>query len=232
MKFGITQEFECSYIPEQSERLLVCLEPTDDLKGHYSDLIQLGFRRSGEQIYRPNCKTCNACESLRILTREFVPSKSQKRILSKNRDLKISFSEHAKDDYYLLYEQYINHTHSDGSMYPASLEQYESFIFSCWNAPLFLEIEQNNQLVGVAVTDKVENGLSALYTFYDPTLRTRSLGKYLILKQIALCRSLDLSYLYLGYQIDECDKMNYKTQYKPYQRFIGNSWRTFHKHQP
>lgn len=224
MKFGITEEFTCSYLPEKKERLLVCMEDAEQIKQQYEHLIQLGFRRSGDQIYRPHCLNCNACESLRIPVNEFQVSKSQKRVLTKNKDVRISFHDDDKQEYYELYERYINQVHQDSSMYPPSKEQYYGFIKCSWNQPIFIEGRKNGQLIGVAVTDKVPSGLSALYTFFAPELAKLSLGTLFILKQIALCKTLNRKYLYLGYQIDQCRKMNYKSKFYPHQRFSKNSW--------
>jgi arginine-tRNA-protein transferase len=224
VKFGVTQAFDCSYLDAKEEQLLVCMEEPETLHVHYPLLIQAGFRRSGEQLYRPHCKTCNECESLRILTDKFKVSKSQKRVLTKNSDVLISIHEGERDDYYALYEKYISMAHKDGSMFPPSYEQYRNFIHCNWQSPIFIEGRIDGELIGVAVTDKVDNGLSALYTFFDPSLSKQSLGTYFILQQIKLCQQRGLEYLYLGYQIDACNKMNYKNKFYPHQRFRHNEW--------
>lgn len=224
MKFGVTQAFQCSYISERQEQLLVCMEEPTSLSEFYPTLIQHGFRRSGEQLYRPHCKACNACESLRVLITQFSPSKSQKRVINKNKHIQISLQEGERDDYYSLYEHYINIAHKDGAMFPPSYEQYRNFIHCHWQSPLFMEGRIDGKLVGVAVIDKVTDGLSALYTFFDPNLRKQSLGTYFILQQIQLCKQLKLNYLYLGYQIDECSKMNYKDKFYPHERHRQNKW--------
>ncbi len=229
MKFGVTQAFQCSYLDEQQEQLLVCMEDDEDLNAHYSSLIQVGFRRSGEQLYRPYCKNCNACESLRIVTASFKPSRSQKRILNKNNDIAVETVVHERDDYYSLYETYISLKHSDGSMYPPSYEQYRNFIHCNWQNPIYIEGRIKDKLVGVAVTDKVNRGLSALYTYFDPNMSNRSLGTFFILQQIKECKKLNIPYLYLGYQIDECSKMNYKRKFLPHQRYQNGHWVLFTK---
>lgn len=224
MKFGVTQAFACNYLPDRDEQLLVCMEQDTELSNQYPILIQAGFRRSGDQLYRPHCKTCSACESIRVICNAFTPSKSQKRIINKNKDIQLTLLEGERDDYYQLYERYINAAHSDGSMYPPSYEQYRSFIHCTWQNPVFLEGRIDNELVGVAVCDKLKGGLSALYTFFAPELSPRSLGTFFILKQIQACKSMQLPYLYLGYQIDNCQKMNYKKKFYPHQRLRNNQW--------
>lgn len=224
MKFGITQQFDCNYLPNRQEQLLVCVEPPVVLQAVFSELTESGFRRSGEQIYRPQCLQCNACQSIRVLARAFTISKSQKRVLSKNKDLQITISEENKPEYYLLYEKYINEVHHDGTMFPASHEQYHGFVNCEWQKPRFIEAYLNGELIGVAVTDKLKQGYSALYTFFDPSMSKRSLGIYFILQQIKLTADENLPYVYLGYQVDACKKMNYKQNFYPHERFFDNKW--------
>ena len=187
-----------------------------------------GFRRSGDQSYRPYCPSCNACHSIRVVVNKFTPSKSQKRCLKRNASFNIKTSDHLKDNYYPLYENYINTCHQDGSMFPANFKQFQSFLSSKLTKQLFIEtwFEENgiNKLVCVAVTDVLTSALSAVYTFYDPDFRSNGLGVFSILTQINFCKQQNLPYLYLGYQIDECKKMNYKNRYFPYERFKEQKW--------
>lgn len=229
MKFGLTQQFECSYIEGQQEQLLVFVDEHQTSLHHYELLISSGFRRSGEQIYRPHCATCQACQSIRIPVHLFRPSKSQSRVLKRNQDLRVLVNDKDQAEYYALYENYINERHSDGSMYPASHQQYMSFIRCEWANPIYLEIYQGNELVGVAVTDELHQGLSALYTFFKPELANRSIGTYAILKQIELAESRQKQFLYLGYQVDSCQKMNYKRNFMPHERFFNNKWQLISK---
>ena len=229
LKFGITAEFDCNYLPEQKERLLIAVDERLHNNKHYAWLMHEGFRRGGDQIYRPHCQHCQACQSLRVLVQDFVASKSQKRTLKKNVDFCIKFSSTVHDNYYPLYERYINTLHADGSMYPANIEQYSSFIISNITKQLFMEIWHEDKLISVAVTDDLDDALSAVYTFYDPDYRKSGLGVYSILKQIEHTRTLNRKYLYLGYQIDDCQKMNYKDRYHPHQKLIENQWQTINK---
>lgn len=229
MKFGITQRFSCSYLPEQDEQLLVYVDSNDNQSEQYAHLLAQGFRRSGDQLYRPHCPSCQACEPLRVLTFDFKPSKSQKRILNKNRDIYARISREDKPHYYSLYERYINTRHQDGSMYPASREQYAQFCQGAWSNTLYLELLIDDKLIAVAIMDEVASALSAFYTFFDPDYEDRSIGTLAILRQIELCRSLNMPHLYLGFQIDDCKKMNYKRNFVPHQRFLGNSWHLFRK---
>lgn len=229
MKFGITTPFTCSYLPEQDERLLVFMSDQPPTISEYDLLIGAGFRRSGTQVYRPHCGTCNACESIRLPVNLFTPSKSQKRILKRNQDLIILVSSTDKPEYYPLYESYINQRHNDGSMYPATKEQYQGFVLSPWDKALFIEFHTEDELIGVAVTDNLVTSLSALYTFFKPEERQRSLGIFAILQQIALAKSLNKPFLYLGYQIDSCQKMSYKQNFLPHERFFNDKWQLITK---
>lgn len=229
MKFGLTQQFPCSYLADKDEQLLVFVEDNDAIETSYSQLIESGFRRSGELIYRPHCPDCNACQSIRVLVEKFVPSRGQKRVQKRNADIEIKIGHENKANYYPLYEIYINHRHTDGSMFPASMEQYLGFIACNWKPPLFMEFYLRQELVAVAVTDEVTDGLSALYTFFRPDMDKRSIGTFAILSQIQHAQSLNKQYLYLGYQVDACTKMNYKINFLPYERFFANKWQQFTK---
>jgi arginyl-tRNA--protein-N-Asp/Glu arginylyltransferase len=229
MKFGITAPFTCSYLPEQDEQLLVFISDTQPTITEYDFLIGAGFRRSGTQVYRPHCGSCNACESIRLPVNLFTASKSQKRIMKRNKDLTTRISHNNKPEYYPLYESYINQRHADGSMYPATIEQYQGFVLSPWDNALFIEIYANDVLIGVAVTDNLESSLSALYTFFKPEEQQRSLGIFAILQQIELTKSLNKPFLYLGYQIDTCQKMSYKQNFLPHERFFDDKWQLITK---
>jgi arginyl-tRNA--protein-N-Asp/Glu arginylyltransferase len=228
MKFGITQSFDCSYLPQQQEKLLIYAE--DKPPGpYYETLLEVGFRRSGEQIYRPHCDLCQACQSIRIPVVMFRPTKSQKRLLNRNQDIKVVVSEVNKAQYYALYEQYINQRHDDGSMYPASEKQYASFLSCNWITPLFIEFFLAERLIAVAVTDQLQGSLSALYTFFAPDQQARSLGTFAVLQQISIAAQRGKKYVYLGYQIDSCQKMSYKRNFLPHERFFQDKWQLITK---
>ncbi len=226
IKFGISQNFDCSYLPGQQEKLLIAVDQLIYSPPNYEQLMQIGFRRSGSQVYRPYCETCQACQSLRVLADEFKPSRSQKRLLKKSADLKVQLQLAQQDpyQYYPLYEKYINLRHQDGSMYPANIEQFNSFIEAQWLNVGFLEIYDGDKLISVSVIDVLPEALSAVYTFFDPDYEQLSLGSVAIIKSIAFAKQMQLPHVYLGYQIDDCKKMNYKNKYKPYEALIGGHW--------
>lgn len=228
-QLGLTKSFPCSYLNGKEERLLVAVDDRLHDSAHYTWLMSQGFRRSGNEIYRPHCESCNACQSLRVLINDFTLSKSQRRLLKRNQHFITQLSDQAKDCYYPLYERYINTLHQDGSMFPATLEQYNSFMSNTITEQHYLEIWHEKTLISVAVMDDLPDALSAVYTFYDPEYRKYALGVYSIIKQIELAKKLQRDYLYLGYQIDDCQKMNYKNKYKPYQILKENQWKTINK---
>lgn len=231
---GITKTFPCSYLPDKEERLLIAVDERLQNSDSYSLLMAEGFRRSGEQSYRPHCPDCNKCHSLRVVTDSFKPSKSQKRIQKRNQHFIIKYSDKLKDIYYPLYEKYINHFHQDGSMFPANEEQFKSFLPGKLSEPLFIEtwdlVDNTEVLICVAITDKLSNALSAVYTFYHTDYKKNGLGVFSILTQIDYCQKLSLPFLYLGYQIDDCVKMNYKNRYFPHERLENGHWNIHTKH--
>lgn len=228
MKFGITQDFPCSYLDEQRERLLMLIEPEPDNQ-LYTQLMQVGFRRSGDQLYRPHCDNCSACKSLRVNVNLFEPDKHQRRVINKNNDLSVVVQRTEQADYYPLYETYINTRHQQGSMYPANRAQFASFLGHGFENQCFIELRLEDRLIAVAITDELQDGLSAVYTFFDPDMTGRSLGSASILFQIQITRALGLPYLYLGYQIDDCSKMNYKAKFLPHEQFFNDKWVEFTK---
>lgn len=230
-QLGISKTFPCNYLPEEEERLLIAVDDRLHTPDKYEWLMTQGFRRSGDQSYRPHCPNCSACHSVRVQVQNFIPSKSQKRSLKRNKHFNILQSSHLKDNYYPLFENYINTLHHDGSMFPASFEQFQGFLSSNLTKQLFIETwepasdeHEEDKLICVAVTDVLTHGLSAVYTFYHPDYRANGLGVFSILTQLRLCDEMNLPFLYLGYQIDECKKMNYKNRYFPFERFIDGQW--------
>ncbi len=229
LKVGITPYQQCSYLPNQSEQLLVLLDKGMLNPLDYEQLLSIGFRRSGKDIYRPHCSLCGSCQSIRISVKDFKASRSQKRVLNKNKHLTMCVSNKHKASYYTLYQKYINQRHKDGAMYPASQSQYDGFILCQWLAPTFLEYYDQDKLVCVGVIDELPNSLSAMYCFYDPDLESLSLGTFSILQQLEYAKQQGKRWVYLGYQVDGCNKMNYKNRYLPHQRLILGTWSTVTK---
>ncbi|HDY93469.1 MULTISPECIES: arginyltransferase [Pseudoalteromonas] len=224
-RVGLTQEFDCSYLPNRQEQLLVILDPSCYSTDKFESLLGLGFRRSGNQIYRPHCPICSACNSVRVLAQDFIPSKSQKRKLNKAKNqFEVKYSTQERPEYYPLYSKYITMRHQDGSMYPPEKEQFQSFLLCSWLKITFIELWHQDTLAAVAVTDCMNSSISAIYTFFDPDFEHYSLGSVMILEQLKFAKEQNKQYVYLGYQIDECDKMKYKTQFLPAQKQLNDEW--------
>ena len=220
-----TQSHACSYLPhEQAQTLFIDPEFQVD-QAYNTRLSEIGFRRSGSHIYRPNCRQCQQCVSCRVLAQSFEPARRYKRVLKRNRDIEITPAASIDaDQYYRLYQHYITVRHADGDMYPATREQYASFLLNQCEGTRYYVMRRGERLLGVMVVDHLDNGLSAVYTCYDPLEEQRSLGSFAILWQIGEARRLGLSYLYLGYWIRDSRKMRYKTEYRPMEMLVRQRW--------
>lgn len=227
LQLYITAESPCSYF---ADRLSSNLVPDPQMALNmpiYSQLIQHGFRRSGAHCYRPHCKSCQACIACRIPVKDFMANRSQQRCINKNHDLNVTavnagFSE----EYFELYSRYLNKRHIDGSMADPVKQDFEQFLYCDWSDTQFLELRLNGQLVAVAVSDMANDGISAVYSFFDPELKKRSLGTYCILKQIDYAKELELDYVYLGFWLENHSKMHYKSNFKPLQLYLDEQWKT------
>lgn len=231
LQYYITPPHDCSYLPNKSARM-VFLDPSHRIDVvTLSELSRTGFRRSGDFVYRPECHLCRQCLSCRVPVHEFSMNSSQKKAWKRNQDLtvRITAPEDATDTHYALYERYINERHADGDMYPPSRDQFEKFLLqSCTNS-FFLELWQDDQLISVSTCDLLDDGISAVYTFFDPDMNRRSLGVFAILKQIEHAKSLGLPFIYLGYWVPHSNKMNYKSQYLPLELLIDGQWRRLNR---
>lgn len=221
-----TEQSPCSYLAKKNASS-VFVHPSFTLDTTvYSQLIEQGFRRSGDEVYAPHCPTCSDCIPARLLVDKFQPSRSQKRCIKKNLQTKVIVKpaqfEQAHFDLYLRYQ---NHKHSGGNMADSSEEDYINFLSSHWCNTLFVEFLIDEKLVAVAIVDLLDNALSAVYTFFDPDFSSNSLGTYAVLWQQIHAKEMGLEFVYLGYWIEECQKMSYKKQFQPIQGFIDKEWR-------
>lgn len=215
----------CSYLDQHVARNVYAdpfRSPTMDM---YNALIQKGFRRSGDYLYRPHCENCEKCISTRIIADSFNPNRSQKRTVQNNTDLVTSCEPAAyTDEYFDVYKRYLNSRHKNAGMDNPERADFERFLISDWCDTEFFTLRLDGKLLAVAVTDIVSTGLSAVYTFFDPEFEKRSLGTTSILMQIELARSRGLEFVYLGYWIEESKKMNYKSFFKPQERYVKSDW--------
>lgn len=224
----LTTEHECGYLPGRTAMNLVpdpCVPMSMDL---YSQLIELGYRRSGDHIYRPHCRNCGQCLPCRIDTGRFRPNRSQRRCLQANRNcssrrVRAGYT----DEHFQLYRRYVNARHPDGNMANPLPQDFTDFLYSSWSDTYFLELRENGNLLAVAVHDQVRSGLSAVYSYFNPDMPGRGLGTYCVLKMAELAAELGLGHLYLGYLIDDCDKMRYKQNFRPLEIFRGDQWQDY-----
>ena len=227
LDFYLTPPHPCSYLDRNDAQTLFADPRRIITSASYQHLSDQGFRRSGAHLYRPRCNHCSACIAVRVPVQSFRANRTQRRALKRNDELRISVEPaQFTQRYFHVYERYISMRHADGDMYPATEDQFKSFLLSAWADTLFVCAYEGDRLLSVAVTDRLNDGLSAVYTFFEPNESARSLGVFSILQQLELCKTLGLSHLYLGYWIKESSKMAYKSQYRPLQMFIAGRWLT------
>lgn len=226
----ISAPHECPYLPgEQASSLL--LDPSATIGDQlFSVAIESGFRRSGKAVYRPHCSDCRACKSVKIPVTEQILNRVQKRTLKRNQDVQALFVEPMFDErHFQLYCRYQSWKHPGDSMDHGDRLRYEESLVDSSVRSALLEFYIDHTLVAVSVVDVVAQGLSAVYTFFEPDMAARSLGRFAVLTLVEKARELDLEYVYLGYWIKDCNKMNYKAEYRPLLAYDGSEWVDFHK---
>lgn len=221
----LTPPHPCGYLPGRyATNQFVNPELTMDTP-LYSQLIELGFRRSGDYVYRPRCYDCDACIPVRIPVALFAPNRSQRRNLHANRSLAVTaHSPGFDEEHFGLYRRYLAWRHAGGGMDNPTPRDYMGFLTSRRIDTRFYEVRDGEQLVAVAVVDRLVHSLSSVYTFYDPRHTRRGIGVYVVLWQISEARRLGLSWVYLGYWIGQCSKMSYKGQYRPLEIYRRGRW--------
>ena len=224
--FFTTPPHACGYLPKRNAITLFVDPRVRPDNTTYTLLSQHGFRRSGGHIYRPKCRGCDACVAIRVAVDAFKPNRSQRRNLKVNADVAMSPCEPGfKPLHFELYHRYIAARHGGGGMENPDPDTYLDFLTASWAQTTFFELREGTRLLAVAVVDHLDDGLSAVYTFFDPEYARRGLGVFAILKEIDYARRLNLKWLYLGYWIGECRKMSYKTDFSPYQCYLDGTWR-------
>lgn len=226
IKLYSTYPHPCSYFQDREAKTLF-VDPHIPFDSNlYTQLSRRGFRRSGRHVYRPDCKSCQQCIASRIPVDRFKPNRQQRRCQNRNTDLRVDIRTTMAEHAYPLYDRYIRTRHQDGDMFPPSKEQFEQFLCDAIPATRFACFYLGDQLLAVSVIDVMGDGLSAIYTFYDPDQQfaRRSLGAMAILWLINHSRELKLPYIYLGYWIRDCEKMRYKIDYRPIELLMSNRW--------
>jgi arginine-tRNA-protein transferase len=222
--FHDTAPHACSYLPGRQAISRVAIPPQLIDAEIYGELVRRGFRRSGDFAYRPACQGCRACVPVRVPVERFSPDRSQRRCLKANRmlvanELPLEFAE----EHHALYLRYQARRHPGGGMDGG--EQYTQFLLRSHVDTRLVEFRDADRLRMVSIIDALDDGLSAVYGFFDPDLPAAGLGTYNVLWQIQQCQANGLPYLYLGYWIGACRKMSYKTRFRPIEGFIDGLWR-------
>lgn len=224
LQFYATTPYACGYLEGKMAQSLIAAPHHLIDAETYSDLIQLGFRRSGKFAYRPHCEHCNACVPVRLPVDEFHPNRSQRRAARQHENLSVSilpltFSE----EHFTLYSAYQTARH-EGNADKETADQYRNFLVQSNVESVMVEFRSGMELKIVSVIDIVNDGISAVYTFYDAHEPSASYGTYNILWLVDWCRSLGLPYLYLGYWIANSRKMAYKQKFIPQEGLIDGEW--------
>lgn len=231
-QFFLTSPSPCPYLPGRQERKVFTHLVGKRAIQLNEILTQGGFRRSQSIAYRPACEGCRACVSVRVPVADFTPSRSFRRVIAANEDLVARMVPAVPDaEQYSLFRRYLEARHSDGGMVDMSVLDYASMIEDTHVETRLVEYrrvpgkgESRGELVGVVLTDMLSDGLSMVYSFYDPHLPQRSLGSFLILDHIAKTRAFGLPYLYLGYWVEGSQKMAYKARFLPQERLGAAAW--------
>ena len=226
-QFYVTAPQPCPYLEGRMERKLFTALQGDSAQKLNDSLSQQGFRRSQNVLYRPSCAECSACLSARIDVRKFQPSKSQKRVMKRNNWLnRRATSPWATEAQYDLFRTYLDSRHADGGMADMDVFEFAAMVEETPIRSRVVEYTNRNggDLVAVSLTDVLGDGLSMVYSFFDPEFTRNSLGTYLILDHIRLAQEADLPFVYLGYWVPGSQKMGYKSKFSGLEVYICNHW--------
>jgi arginine-tRNA-protein transferase len=216
----------CPYLPDRLERKVITALTGPDASTEYDAMLQAGFRRSHIASYRPACPGCRACVSVRVCVDTHEPSRSLRRVAARNDGVTLTIMPPlARTDHFSLFRRYLDARHADGEMANMDVGDYRALIEESFVESHVAEFrEADGRLYGVCAFDAVGDGLSAVYSFFEPAREKDSPGSYMILRLIAEARNRGLPYLYLGYWIDRCEKMTYKARFRPIEMLGPEGW--------
>lgn len=235
-QFYLTAASPCPYLPGREERKVFTHIVGKRAREVNEVLTQGGFRRSQTIAYRPACESCRACVSIRVLVGEFRPSGNMRRIIKANRDIVGEIVPNRPSaDQYSLFRRYLDARHADGGMMDMSVIDYAMMVEDSHVETRIVEYRRrgpdtaingrgHGPLVALSLTDILADGLSMVYSFFDPELADRSLGSFMILDHMARARAEGLPFLYLGYWVEGSRKMEYKARFRPQQRLMPSGW--------
>ncbi len=217
----------CPYIPGRVEQQLFTELSGPEARDRYDSLSQTGFRRSHHIAYRPSCQGCSACIPVRVVASEFQTSQRWRRILRANADLRWSdMGTRTSEEQFELFQRYMATRHGGGDMSRMTRNDYFEMIASSPIDTAIIEYRDGQgDLVAACLTDRTNDGFSAVYSFYNPELKKRSLGSFIILSLIDRARIEQLPFVYLGYWIEASRKMSYKIHFEPIEGYGVNGWR-------
>ena len=237
-QFYLTAPSPCPYLPGQEERK-VFTHLVGERAGDLNNLLTHGgFRRSQSIAYRPACERCRACVSVRVIAEEFRPTRNMRRVLDRNRDLAGEMRVAVPtSEQYSVFRAYLDARHYDGGMADMTVLDYAMMVEDSHVQTRLIEYRRRNsgagtsvsgprkgELLAVALTDVLKDGLSMVYSFYEPEPEYRSLGTFMILDHIARARAMGLAYVYLGYWVRGSRKMDYKGRFLPQERLAPEGW--------
>lgn len=231
-QFYVTAPQPCPYLDGQAERKLFTALQGDSAEKLNNALSWQGFRRSQNVLYRPSCLDCCACMSARIRVADFAPSRSQRRVLKRNDNLKrTATSPWATEEQFALFRRYLDHRHADGGMADMDIFEFAAMIEETPVKSCVIEYRESDatrgsvrELIATCLTDVLNDGLSMVYSFYEPDRIRDSLGTYLILDHIEIARRIGLPYVYLGYWVPGSRKMDYKAKFSALEIYKGAEW--------
>ncbi len=231
-QFYLTPPAPCPYLPGRTERKVFTKLSGPLARQIHESLARVGFRRSQNIAYRPACDGCSACTSVRVITEAFAPSRSFRKTLAANADLSVAAVDPlACEEHYYLLKAYLGSRHSEGGMAGMGILDFVAMVEDTTIDTQIVEYRlppagdgEPGRLVACALTDLMSDGLSMVYSFFDPEFSDRSLGTFMVLDHIVRARRASLPYVYLGYLVEDCRKMAYKARYAPLEAHSADGW--------